>query len=343
MKRTLILLLVTIALLAVAYFVFINDPGKAAPLVTADFAIEDTSAVGRVELSDAEGKLAVIERGKGEVWMVNGKFPARVDAINLVLKTLKLLEVKHPVSPGSRENVIRMMTGRHSYVKVFDRNGKFIKAYYVGIMTPDQQGTYMVLETKKGKSEIPYVMTMKTFYGFLTSRFFTDETDWRDLTLFRYPKLEFSRVEIRNNLFPERSFAINYGGENKLALMELNPERPAAQFDTLQIKDYLLQYKKVSCETYALVMTQSEIDSVLKLTPSFEMIITANQPEKSTHLKLFLRPAPEGQKEEDNSPAIYDREIMYGTLNGIELFRAQRFIFDHYLPPVQLFTKELEL
>jgi hypothetical protein len=342
MKRTLILLIVAVALLVVAWFVIKQDPGKAAPLVTADFAIEDTSVVGKVILSDTEGNVASIERGEGEVWMVNGKFPARVDAINLILKTLNLLEVKHPVSPGSRENVIRMMTGSHSYVRVYDRKGKLMKALYVGIMTPDQQGTYMVLETEKGKSDIPYVMTMKTFYGFLTSRFFTDETDWRSLTLFAFPKLAFNRVEILNNLHADRSFAINYGGGNDLSVLELNPERPLAGFDSTQIKDFLIQFKKVSCETYDLAMTQAEKDSVLALPPSFEIKINANEPAKNVHLKLFLRPAPEGMKEDDDSIALYDREIMYGTINGTELFRVQRFVIDHFLPPVQLFKGELE-
>jgi len=342
MKRTLILLIVAVALLVVAWFVIKKDPGKAAPLVTADFAIEDTSLVGKVILSDTEGRMASIERGQGEVWMVNDKYPARVDAINLILKTLNLLEVKHPVSPGSRENVIRMMTGRHSYVRVYNRKGKLMKAYYVGIMTPDQQGTYMVLETEKGKSDIPYVMTMKTFYGFLTSRFFTDETDWRSLTLFTFPKLEFNRVEIHNNLYPDRSFAIDYGGGNDLSLLEINPDRPVAGFDSTQIKDFLIQFKKVSCETYGLALTEAQKDSVLALPASFEIVVNANQPDKNVHLKLFLRPAPDGMQEDDGSVALYDREIMYGTLNGKELFRIQRFIIDHFLPPVQLFKGELE-
>jgi hypothetical protein len=342
MKRLVLLLIAAILLLLAAWYVFNNKPGKSAPLVTSDFAIEDTAAVGKIELSDTEGRLAVINRGEGDVWMVNDKYRARVDAINLILKTLKLLEVKHPVSPGSRENVIRMMAGRHAYVKAFDRQGKFIKAYYVGIMTPDQQGTYMVLETKDGKSDIPYVMTMKTFYGYLTSRFFTDETDWRDLTLFRFPKLDFNRVEIKNNLYPDRSFAITYGGGNDLALKELNPERPIEQFDTLQIKEFLLQFKKASCETYAIAIEKQAADSILKMPPSFELKITANQPENNVDLKLYLRPAPEGQKEDDNTLAVYDREIMYGTMDGKELFRIQRFLIDNYLPPVQLFKGEVE-
>jgi hypothetical protein len=343
MKKTIILLLIAALLGALAWWVLRDDRSSAAPLTTADFAIADTSKIGRIDISSSDGNAATIARGEGSTWIVNDKFPARRDAIDLILKTLHLLEIKHPVSAGSRENVIRMMAGRHSYVKVYDRKGKFIKGYYVGIMTPDQRGTYMILERPGiGRTEIPYVMTMKTFYGYLTSRFFTDETDWRDLTLFRYSKLDFNRVEVTNHLYPERSFAITYGGGNDLKLIDPNDDVPVPKFDTLAVKDYLLLYKRGSSETYNLAFEQHQIDSVLRLPPSFEIQVTANNPEHSKHLRLYLRPAPEDQLMDDNTPAVYDREIMYGTLDGKELFRVQRYVFDPFLPPKQLFTGELD-
>src|SRR5690554_2688121 len=279
MKKILILLLVTGVLAAVIYWVTQADPYATAPLTTADFAIEDTSAVGRVDITNSEGVKVSVARGEGNIWMLNEKFRAREDAINLILKTLHLIEIKHPVAKSGREHVLRMMAGRHTYIQVFNRKDEMIKSYYMGMTTSDQRGTYMVLERPgKGRTEIPYVMTMKSFYGYLNSRFFTDEVDWRDRIIFRYPDLNINRVEVHNHLHPDRSFAIEYKGGNDLSLFEMPENTPIPSFDTARIKEYLLLYKKAGCETYDLAFTQAQKDSVLALDPHFEIKVTANDP-----------------------------------------------------------------
>lgn len=343
MKKILGLLFVVLVLLGVAYWVSQKDTTSAAPLTTADFAIEDTSVVGKIVITDADGASVSLARGKSDQWEVNDRYNARKDAINLILKTLHLLEVKHPVGSQSRQAILRMMAGRHRYVQVFDREGEFMKGYFVGIQTSDERGTYMVLERPEiGRTEIPYVMTMKAFYGYLTSRFFTNEKDWRDRTILSYPELQFERVEVENHIHPDRSFAIEYKGGNNLSMFDLPENNPIPTFDTSRVKDYLLLYKHAGCETYELAFEQHQIDSILDLEPSFEIEVTANEPERSKHLRLFLRPAPEGQLGPDGEQREYDNVIMYGTLDGEELFRVQRYVIDAFLPPKQAFTGELD-
>jgi hypothetical protein len=339
MKKTLLLLIVAAAFAVLAWWLMRENFDAATPLTTADFAISDTSAVGKVEITTADGKTASIARGSGSEWRVNEKFPARKDAIDLILKTLHLLEIKHPVSAGSRENVIRMMAGRHSYVQVFDRNDKLIKAYYVGLMTPDQRGTYMLLERPdEGRSEIPYVMTMKTFYGYLTSRFFTDEKDWRSRTIIEYPELEINRVEVLNHVDEGRSFAVDMSNPKQLKMFNMPENTPVLSFDTLALQEYLVFYKKASCETWDLAFEPYQIDSILTRNADLEIKIQARNADENAHIRFFLRPAPEDQKMDDGSPAIYDREVIYGTTNGTELFRAQRYVWDPLLTAKQSFT-----
>ena len=344
MKKTLILLLLALVIVGVVWYLMQDDRSAATPLTTADFAIADTSAVGRIDITSANGITASLSRLESPTWMINNKYPARRDGIDLILKTLHLLEIKHPVSSGSRENVIRMLAGRHSYVEVFDKNDKLMKAYYVGIMTPDQQGTYMLLELpKKGRMEIPYVMTMKGFYGYLTSRFFVDEKDWRDRTILRYPKMDMQRVEVWNHVHPEWSYAVDLSNPAKLKMYSLPDNTPVQAFDTLALQDYLLQYKRVSCETWDLAFEEYQIDSVLALNPHLEIRVEAKNPEKNKHVKFFLRPPPEGQLLDDGETlAPFDREILYGTMEGEYLFRAQRYVWDGILTPRHTFTGDLE-
>lgn len=337
MKKTILLVLVAAVLLGVAYWASTKS-GQTAPLTTADFVLADTAAVGKVIITDTEGSKVVVARGKTDQWIVNDKYPARDDAIELILRTLHLLEIKHPVGAKSRENTIRMMSGRHTYVQVFNRNGETMKAYYVGMMTPDQQGTYMVLELPdRGRVEVPYVMTMKAFYGYLTSRFFTDELDWRDRTIIHYPELQFKRVAVTNHVHPDRSLAIEFDGRDEFKLFRIPEEQEVAHFDTARVKDFLLLYKKASCETYDLAFEQHQIDSVLSRSPDFEIAIDARDSAEDLHLRLFLRPPGVDEENDDGTPAEYDRVIMYGTLDGKELFRVQRYVIDKLLQPIQAF------
>lgn len=337
MKKIILLVLVAVILLGIAYWAT-QKPSETAPLTTADFVLADTAAVGKVVITDTEGGKVVVARGTTDQWMVNDKFRAREDAIELILKTLHLLEIKHPVGAKSRENTIRMMSGRHTYVQVFDRKGKAMKAYYVGLMTPDQQGTYMVLELPdRGRVEVPYVMTMKAFYGYLTSRFFTNELDWRDRTIIHYPELQFERVEVANHLHPERSMAIEFDGRDGFQLFRMPEEQQVAHFDTARVKDFLLLYKKASCETYELAYNQHQVDSVLSQNPDFEIKIDGRGDANDTHLRLFLRPPVLGEENDDGTPAEYSREIMDGTLDGKEMFRVQRYVIDKLLQPIQAF------
>lgn len=343
MKKILVLVLIAAILGAAVWWFSRDDRYAAAPLTTADFAIEDTSAIAKVVITDAEGERVAIERGNDNIWMLDTGHRARLDAINLILKTLHLIEIKHPVPKSAQETIFRMLAGRHKYVQVYDRNGDLMNAYYVGMMTSDERGTYMLLEQpEKGRTDIPYVMTMKSFYGYLSSRFFTDELDWRDRVIFRYHDLDFNRVEVTNHLFPDRSFAIEYKGGNDLSFFEMPGNTPVPVFDTARVQEYLLLYKKAGAETFDLAFEQYQIDSILALDPDFEIKVIANDPEESRHLRFFQRPAGPDQLNEDGTPAEYDNAIMYATLDGKELFRVQRFVFRHFLPPKQAFTGELD-
>ena len=73
-----------------------------------------------------------------------------------------------------------------------------MKTWYVGTATPSHTGTYMVLETPEGRGAKPYVVHMEGFTGYLSTRFFTSERDWRFTGLFNHPKRSLARVEVRH-------------------------------------------------------------------------------------------------------------------------------------------------
>ena len=113
-------------------------------------------------------------------WWVNGKFRARQHSVDLILKTIKKIKVKHPVAVTGIEYRLSKIASKHKKVEIYTGDGNLEKVYYIGGSTKDHQGTYMLLETPEdGRSDIPYVCHLPGFHGYLTPRFFTTEEDWR--------------------------------------------------------------------------------------------------------------------------------------------------------------------
>ena len=68
------------------------------------FASEPEKEITRIEFSE-NGKRLILEK-KGENWLINGKTEARKSGILFILRILKEIKIKSPVSPELFENEI---------------------------------------------------------------------------------------------------------------------------------------------------------------------------------------------------------------------------------------------
>src|SRR5690606_20198198 len=97
---------------------------------------------------------------------------------------------------------------------------------------------------------------MDGFTGFLSTRFFTDESDWRYTGIYDYPNLDFNSIKIINHLSEQSSFEVKYNGENDIKLysgFNLQNEtfsNSISAFDTLEVKDFLISFKRLSVESF---------------------------------------------------------------------------------------------
>ena len=280
MKKNLTLLFILILLTAAAGVVWWiqGDTTRSAGVVLNDFSIEDTSTVTRIVISATDGKAVDLNRKKGEyLWTLNGKYKARKDATDLLLKTFKRISVKSHVPKAGIENTIRMIAGNGYRVDIYTEEG-IAKSYLIGTCTQDHFGTYMVLEHADGtRSAEPLIMHMEGFTGCLRQRFFTDESDWRFTGVFNYENLDISRIDLINHQSPLSSFTIRYQGENNINLYPYDTPDKFPFFDTLAVKDYMLLFKKIHLETYNNHLTETARDSLLQSTPAYTVKVTDNQ------------------------------------------------------------------
>src|SRR5688572_11628584 len=144
-KQVKILILLVIAALAV-YFLYTRKPWRSLKRVDETaFAVEDTAAVTRVFIADGRGSKVLLEKQPDGTWAVDGKFLADKKKIDVLLQTIHNVRLRNPVGQGEFNNVLRSFTAAGVKVEIYNGEEQ-IKTIYVGQMTSDQVGTYMMIE-----------------------------------------------------------------------------------------------------------------------------------------------------------------------------------------------------
>ncbi|NEN24323.1 DUF4340 domain-containing protein [Cryomorpha ignava] len=340
MKKLLPLLILVAIAIALAYYftTSVNVKGTSVESQTS-FAISDTASIGKIFIADRAGNTATLSRD-GSGWFVNGKYPAREDAVATLLKTFKNVYIQRPVPKDAQEQVNRVMAGASNKVEIYDRKEKWIKTWYVGHATMDKKGTYMLLESPNGgRSTAPFIMDLRGFIGMLNTRFFTNENEWRSVGILRYPDMNLQEIEVFYPNDPSSSFKIDYNGGNDISLFQF-PENEAVQnFDTAIVKDYMLNFKLASFENYKTGLSEAAEDSIANSTPF--QIIKVKDANQEREIKLWVKAPREGKYEADDvTPEIVDRERVYATCNDGEMALAQRYVWNKFSAPIQVFIKK---
>ncbi len=344
MKKNIILLLV-LAVLAIAagvvYFQSHTSTISDEPLT--DFAIEDTAKVNKVVITDHLGKVAVVERVPGErLWRLNGKLHAREDAVNLMLKTFNRIRIRGNVSDSSRANMLKLLASSSKRVEIFTGGNEPAKIWYVGIPTPDHTGTIMLLEIPGiGRSEEPYIVHMEGFTGFLSTRFFTNEMEWRYTGIFEYPHLEVSKVRMINHMIPADSWEVRFSGGNNIELWSCDvagaSERKALRFDTTAVKEQLLLFKKVHVESFNTQLTESQTDSLGQAQAAYTLEVTDSKG-KTTTIDLHLKPSKKAIEDDYGNIIPFDLDYFWAKTQDGEIAMAQSYNFSPLLNPIGKFS-----
>ena len=343
MKKNLILTLVFVALAVASVVVYLKSHSSTiADEPLTDFAIEDTAQVNKVIITDHLGKMATLERAPGErLWKLNGKLEAREDAVNLMLKTFNRIRIRGNVSDSSRDNMLKLLASSSKRVEIFTGGDEPAKIWYVGIPTPDHTGTLMLLEIPGiGRSEEPYIVHMEGFTGFLSTRFFTNEMEWRYTGIFEYPHLEVSKVRMINHMIPTDSWEVHFGGGNNLELWSCNAagasEKKVARFDTTAVKDQLLLFKKIHVESFNTQLSEQQTDSLRNASPAYTLEVTDNSG-KSTTIDLHLKPSKKAIEDDYGNIIPFDLDYFWAKTQDGEIAMAQSYNFSPLLNPIGKF------
>jgi hypothetical protein len=344
--RKSIILLIALAILA-AFLLFRNTSSSFREKSNI-FAVTDTSTITKFFLADKNNNTVKLVRQANNTWLLNDKYEVNPNMVQVMLKTLILIDIKAPVAKSARNTIIRMMAGKSVKTEVYQRvyrinlfnriklfpHEKLTRTYYVGDATMDNSGTFMLMEG----SEEPYIVNIPGFRGFVSTRYSAIEADWRSHSVFRFRVPAIRSVSVKFNEWPERSFMITNQNNQLFSLTSLFDSRSIEHFDTARVVQYLSQFQNLNYENVLNDMTDAMRDSILSVTPINEIILV-DKLGKSHTLKTWKRKADAGKLDLDGNPTVWDLERMYGKIDDSEqLVTVQYFVFNEILLPIQYFT-----
>lgn len=299
-----------------------------------NFAITDTASVTRIFLADKKNNSVLLERNDSNGWVLNKKYSAQPEMTEELMYTLMYVTVRNPVPKTQYDAVYKQLAGFATKVEVYatvyriDLMGiklfpyeKCIRTYYVGSATPDNTGTYMMMED----AEMPFIMHIPGFRGFLEPRYSPREYDWRDHKVFRYTLASIAKINVTYPKYADRSFELlnpdnsNFSIKNEIAGNLKN-------IDTVKVINYLNAFTDARFEDFLTNMPAEKQDSIRRSTP-FCIITVTDRKNETNSISLHRIRLPEGSTNITGNPIVFDPERLYGIVNGKDLVMAQYFVF----------------
>jgi hypothetical protein len=298
-----------------------------------DFAVPDTSSITKVVLRDKKPSSVTLERtAKG--WVVDSVYPVRKDAIEVLLKTLSEVRLKNFVTESAVPEIEQRMTVYGKWVEVFVGEQR-VKHYIVGTETPDMLGTYY----KMVGAELPFSVYIQGFNGYLSTRFFTESTLWRDRTIFGLAPESIKNIEMVLPQDPNGGWMITRQNLKKMDGPLLEPASASQNwsmvdgaYKVVPVNDPLALFTVVkSLQTLkyegAIISSDNvwvKKDSIFASTPAFELLVSTADGQQLRTRAFYKK--PEGQQQAaDGTVHVWDPDRFYAELPDGRMALIQRY------------------
>jgi len=309
MKKTniilLVLIVVVVGVIVAVVFTRNDDPQK----TLRDFAVQDTASITKIFLANKSGSSVTLER-EGNHWTVNKKYTARRDFINNLLTTIRKIEVSSPVSSKKLDRIMKDLATQGIKVEIY-QGDKCIKTYYVGGVTEDNNGAYMILEN----SDLPFIVSRPGFTGYLPVHYLPELSEWRERIAFNYKVEDISKVYVEYP-DPNESYIVERLGENKYNLKNIDGSDVIEPFNEMLAKEYVGRIKFIGFETFILDSLQAEIRDSLQKTEMLASFTIEDKAGQKSKLVTYRHPNLTGVFDPQGNIYEYDIDNLYGIING---------------------------
>lgn len=242
-----------------------------------DFAIADTAKVDQIFISEPSGKKILLTRRGYPNWTVEGRYPARPDGIQLILKTLHDIKILSTVSKTTLPRVIARMASSSKKVEFYlDGQKNPEKVWYIGDGTFSRVGTYMLLEKEGVKSTEPFITHLLMERGTLDSRFFADSIVWKDRIVLKCNPKEIQEISILHKYDTATSYSLTKIGEADFMVKNLETGEEQTVNPDLAIP-YFKKFQAIYYEYIDQKSPKAQLDSIYASEPRHQIkILFAN-------------------------------------------------------------------
>lgn len=345
MKKKKVILFSIIVLIIVSVFIIFSYSSGTYNEKIKNFAVEDTSKVTKIFLANKDNNTVLLEREQSGKWRLNGTYEALQPFVDLFLETIQRIKVKNPVPQKSNDFIFKRMSSNSVKCEIYEQcyridfmgikffpHEKMTRCYYVGDPTQDNLGTFMLMEG----SDIPFVVYLPGFRGYVSGRYRADEKDWRSRKLLNYNASDIQHVSLEYLESPDCSFSIDIDQSGKINFNTSESNQPKS-VDTLKIINYLNSFKNINIESFVSYnMDSLRIDSIIHTSPTKILTLTPYNGETITLQIYPLRPPLNPIDETTGLPQeSLDRFYIY--TKG-DFLLAQYFVFDKILRKREYFV-----
>jgi hypothetical protein len=348
MKKNSIILIITLLLVVFAALLYFNNRKSTLRDREKAFAVRDTSSVTKIFLADKKNRTILLEREEAGRWMLNETYLARQSGVELLLETMKNLAPRYPVPKSAHDNIVAQMAAQSVKVEVyqqvyrvdlFDRikwfpHEKRTKTYYVGSATADNMGTFMLMEG----AEMPFVVHLLGFRGYVAPRYSTLEKEWRDHTIFKTKLYDLREVSMEIPREPENSYKI-INGDDQIQLLPLSSNQ-AIPFDTLKLLNFMTAFADIRFEELLDQFEPERRDSITQSLPK-NIISVTDVNGVTTTIKTFFKENTSGSFDPEGNLYSADIDRLYALVNDERDFvLIQYYVFDKIMRPLSYFRPE---
>lgn len=346
MKSNKIIIIIVLLLVVLAAVLYISRGSGTFKDSEKNFAVKDTASITKIFLADKKNRTILLERQNQGEWQLNGTYLARQSGVELLLETIKNLIPRYPVPQKAHDNIVAQLAAQSTKVEIyqmvyridwFDKiklfpHEKLTRTYYVGSATADNLGSFMLIEG----ADVPFVVHLLGFRGYVAPRYSILEKEWRDHTVFKTKLYDIQEVVMEIPREPENSFRI-VNNENDLRFYPLDADQ-ALPFDTLKMLNFLTAFTDIRYEEMMHDrMTKEKIDSISTSLPRNVITVIDKQGGRRT-IKTFNKANSEGTFDPVGVPYPFDVDRLYALVNEEQDFvLIQYYVFDKVLRPRSYF------
>ena len=189
-----------------------------------NFALEKAE-IEKVVITEKNGTTNTLTHDGNDIWYVNGD-RISLNQKMLVVEALTDIRINSIPPKGAYKQIMKTFGEIGILVRVFGKENKLLRSYYVGGVPQGERGTYYLMEGYKQ----PYLMEMPGMEGSTRGRFTKKPTDWLDRAMFRYSEKDVAKISVEYHRSKKDSYIIEKN-KNDYTVKPFHSYTPAIKTD----------------------------------------------------------------------------------------------------------------